>query len=303
MGLPDWISADESNFYTFNGNGFISRIGKTPIDDDYVCEAPISSSDLPQLVELWRLQDCLLGRLKVSECEVRLIKSKKEGPQPARVAHYCRTSAVGSILENGLKLCAISAANDPTEGKCFANFLKCDKEGEESMLALQCSFSKRIDDLNQFRLYGRDVDTKREGTGTCLVFGMDLFVNDRASDASVICSTPTKNKLVGNQENKLPLYWVLYYDPVSDVFYHTPAQRENVLGNVKHWHSVQSTKAEKDAVFDLLKKIQTVFRSLAKKENSRRLAWRLMIYLRHLIKDASYRDEQDAYSKTLSVWE
>lgn len=146
-----------------------------PRDGEFVFDNRITKKVLDKLVDLWRLQDCLLFRLRVSEDD--LVGTDF----PGKVAHYCRADVLPSILDEGLRLFSLYSANDPTEGKRFADFLgsgiagKRDWDRVEPMHTMQCSFSSRIDNLNQFRLYGRDTAIGAEGTGLCLVFNLDYF--------------------------------------------------------------------------------------------------------------------------------
>lgn len=285
--FPDF-RPDAFSLKKYSGGGF--NFSQELNDSDWVSCYSIPASTLKQLFKLWRLQDCLLSRLRVSARQLNAGTASADEP---RVAHYCKTSAVAPILKGGLKLCAVSASNDPTEGKCLAKFLDYTEETEEPMLALQCSFSKRVDDLNQFRLYGRDPNTKLEGTGSCFVLSMNYFDDSLVINTHVDCSNNSEHSHILNSECKLPLYWVLYYDAKSASFYHTPSQNELFVSDIESAQSSEAIVADNKAIYHLLNEIKVVFAELATSENSRRLAWQLTIYLRHLIKDAAFRDEQE----------
>lgn len=272
-----------------------------------------------KLAELWRLQIYLLNRLRVSKLD--------SIDEDRRVAHYCRTDVLPSILKDGMKLFSLSATNDPTEGKRFARFIghaidsRCDKKKNrgkefteyaenhpENMLALQCSFSSRVNDLNQFRLYGRDSVDGGEGTGLCLVFKMNYFDN-MCAPAIPTKESVDRNEMEKAEENEyslyegddvpyLPAYWVLYYDTQRDMFYYTPCQRERPFctdggrSDRDAMSIFRKARHNQEAIQKLLNKIKDVFADLvsltAEKEG-----WNLCVYLRHLIKDAAFRDEQE----------
>jgi len=293
----------------------------------YVHGERLSEEQLNKLVELWRLQDCLLFRLRVSKFDYDNTDFER------KVAHYCRADALPGILKDGLKLCSLSSANDTTEGKRFAFFVgraidpMFDEKGEkgkkfveyadnhaEDRLVLQCSFSTRIDDLNQFRLYGRDSVVGGEGTGLCLVLNMTYFANQYAdaipTDRSVYCRQIERanenfdNVLQRGVESdddgsRLPLYWVLYYDTNRDVFYYTPCLREMPFcinpGDKRNKRAAVIYKEARDnqqGLQKLMERVRNVFADLEKLE-VRDLGWDLCIYLRHLIKDAAFRDERE----------
>lgn len=284
-----------------------------PRDGEFVCDNCITKEVLGKLVDLWRLQDSLLFRLRVSEDD--LVGTDF----PSKVAHYCRADALPSILDEGLRLCALSSANDPTEGKRFADFLgsgiagKRDWDQVEPMLTMQCSFSSRIDNLNQFRLYGRD-SGGTEGTGVCLVFNLDYFdTRGKAPVPTTAAAKRHENKTLKHNEklliqqgvesrdngSRLPLYWVLYYDRKRNRFYHTPCQRERPFyvtpdkaTDGMSCSFYRNARRNQQGIQNLLERIRAVFTDL-KELNAIESGWNLCVYLRHLIKDAAFRDEQE----------
>lgn len=300
-----------------------SPIGGT----DFVHRQKISKIVLERLAELWRLQECLLLRLRVSEYDVENEDSRRT------VAHYCRANALSKIMDEGLRLCSLSSANDPTEGRRFAHFLQYGVEfaykgsrknlvkhaenHPERMLALQCSFTNRRDDLNQFRLYGRDAVSGIEGSGLCLIFNMGYFDN-RFADSVVTAEALSRYQKQISEENerlfrqegvysdydgsRLPLYWVLYYDSTRDMLYYTPCQRErpfctgqkrkDVIAASVCRYAYLDARRNQEGIKRLLQRVKEVFVELSRMD-AEEMGWDLCIYLRHLIKDAAFRDEQE----------
>lgn len=217
------------------------------------------------------------------------------------VAHYTSSDVFEILLSAGkeqlnpLKLCSLAAANDPTEGVVFAEFLQPECVSSlrtvSRLAALQISFSANIDSLNQFRLYGKK--NGEEGTGVCLVFNKDFFA--KSHEASLMVA---KSKDVTSEETtcaKLPLYWVLYYDRHTRRFYHTPAcvgiclNQQMDIQKLTESDTIQN-KLEK--IGQSLRRIQQLFHEIQTPE-IQEIALEMLIYLRHLIKDAAFMDEKE----------
>jgi hypothetical protein len=97
----------------------------------------------------------------------------------------------------------------------------------------------------------------------------------------------------------LPLYWVLYYDSKRKKFYHTPCQRERPFyvtpdkaTNGRSCCFYRNARSNQQGIQRLLEQIRVVFTDL-KELNAIELGWNLCVYLRHLVKDAAFRDEQE----------
>lgn len=216
---PDLHQVFKCRHYLNTANELAEKM-LDPQNKDKVFEELIGSGKLKhlnkkivdKLEDLWRLQICLLRRLRVSELDPT--------GEDRMVAHYCHEEASIKILKEGMRLVSLSGANDPTEGKRFFHFVRhiieqeCRKKGkssegfieytnnhEENMLALQSSFSNRVDDLNQFRLYGRDTKEGGEGTGICLVFKMRYFNNEDGQEI------PTSDSISRKDEKRAMEGW------------------------------------------------------------------------------------------------
>ena len=88
---------------------------------------------------------------------------------------------------------------------------------------VQTSFSRCIDSLTMFRLYGKNED--KEGTGVSLVFGKEFFDTtfqyNEVPFSSTIKGDSVSNNIQNNQ-NKQPLYYVLYYDEKTNEIVFNP---------------------------------------------------------------------------------
>lgn len=114
----------------------------------------------------------------------------KENTHETRVAHYT-TKKVAQILffdkyedddkkqkPSHFRLNSVTNSNDMQEGKTLFNYLfdnqKIRPQPEQFVAFVGC-FMFNHDNLNQFRLYGKDEETKLEGTGISIVMKPDFF--------------------------------------------------------------------------------------------------------------------------------
>ena len=101
------------------------------------------------------------------------------------IAHYTqkRTSQKMLFEEKKFRLYAADYLNDPTCGKILPKYLfegyKAEEEQSE-YITFAGSFSFNYDNLNQFRLYGKEKE--REGTGVSLVFNKTFFNEEFKQD-------------------------------------------------------------------------------------------------------------------------
>ena len=291
--------------YISNKQYIIQESGLWEYDSNfcYLLGKEVGSEDAKkisqQLKVLWTAQNEVLKTLRVSWDDITEV-----GYYRSQSSFEKMISGSEKKLPSMLKLCTVSGANDSLEGKICSKFLEVshDPTEQEAMLALQCSFSKRIGDLNQFRLYGKNAD-KEEGTGVCLVF-CEAFFTSRTDDSispisimrsGLISEKPEEKE---TQYPKLPLYWVLYYDHENKWFYHTPDRKENQFSlnsEPKESTHSRSTAPHPREALDALKVAYK--KCCDDKEEAQ--AWKLLIYLRHLVKDAAFRDEQELRMLTL----
>ena len=224
-----------------------------------------------------------------------------------QVGHYTSSMVFETLLQkqtetdghaNPLSLCSLAAANDPTEGTVFQAFLKQDclpsQRIQSHLAVLQASFSSAIDSLNQFRLYGKNKG--EEGTGLCLVFNRSFFA--KPGETSMIAVQKEEDDSSSGKETdmrrKLPLYWVLYYDCSSGRVHYTPACSEYSLNrdfNVCEDALKESERKKLQEIGKSLKNIRMLFECIS--EKAQKAALEMLIYLRHLVKDAAFKDEKE----------
>ena len=220
----------------------------------------------------------------------------------SKVAHYTRPQIAFDLFEgkkndkepSNFRLSTIRGVNDPTEGLVLNGYW--DQQGipetihtNDTATFISC-FTFNHDNLNQFRLYGKE--NGREATGVSLVFNKEFFSNQadtlefiagpsigpsRKSEQSNSNKTGkmgdgNKKKLIG----KSTLYRCIYLDPETgywtlaqrdkSTFYREDKEKETAENN---WieYSKKISKIEesfKDHLFDnndsILEKLKTIFK-------------------------------------------
>mgnify|MGYP000874041311 CR=1 FL=1 len=131
----------------------------------------------------------------------------------------------GNEIDSKMRLGSSTYMNDPSEGKALLDLLNQQDLGLENKAdsashnAFFTCFSSRVNDLNQFRLYGKEGDV--EASGCCLVFNKN---GDWLEEADVSASfhnpSPKKTRQDSDDQpkadstddkyEKLPLYQVAY---------------------------------------------------------------------------------------------
>ena len=199
--------------------------------------------------------------------------------------------------------------NDPTEGEGLLELLNLqDLELENkadcpAYNAFFTCFSSRVNDLNQFRLYGKENSV--EASGCCLVFNKSGdWLKEPDISASFRSFTNKQNKgfkesieadVAGSEDENLPLYQVAY------IAYHDEYIAEEKcgkwllnknklkfgirlkpVGKNPSWHQLRIDKLEK-ALMELMEKSNNI-----SDEDKKALE-----YIRYLFKDFAFRDEEE----------
>ena len=199
--------------------------------------------------------------------------------------------------------------NDPTEGEGLLELLNLqDLELENkaecpAYNAFFTCFSSRVNDLNQFRLYGKENGV--EASGCCLVFNKSGdWLKEPDISASFRSFTNKQNKgfkesieadVAGSEDENLPLYQVAY------IAYHDEYIAEEKcgkwllnknklkfgirlkpVGKNPSWHQLRIDKLEK-ALMELMEKSNNI-----SDEDKKALE-----YIRYLFKDFAFRDEEE----------
>ena len=198
--------------------------------------------------------------------------------------------------------------NDPTEGEGLLELLNLqDLELENkadcpAYNAFFTCFSSRVNDLNQFRLYGKENGV--EASGCCLVFNksgdwlkepdVSASFKSFANKQNEGFKEPIEVDVAGLEDENLPLYQVAYiaysdeYIAKEKCTIWLPDARRPKFGirlkpvgkNIK-WHKFR-IKELKAALWKLM--------NLSKIKNEDKKA---LEYIRYLFKDFAFRDEEE----------
>ena len=185
-----------------------------------------------------------IKKLSIYEYILLYFITFKEKDDVSKVAYYTNTVVLEKLIEDksSMRMSTLSKVNDPEEGKVLIKILsdyrnKNPKERDKQAIkeedneerdvdkdyVVQTSFSRCIDSLTMFRLYGKNED--KEGTGVSLVFGKEFFDTtfqyNEVPFSSTIKGDSVSNNIQNNQ-NKQPLYYVLYYDEKTNEIVFNP---------------------------------------------------------------------------------
>ena len=217
----------------------------------------------------------------------------------------------GNETASPMRLGSSTYMNDPSEGRGLLDLLNQqdleleNKADGASHNAFFTCFSSRVNDLNQFRLYGKEDGV--EASGCCLVFNKN---GDWLKEADV--SVPFRSLsqksgqnsdglpetgFSGDEYEKLPLYQVAYIaykdeyiaDKKCGIWF--PSQKEpkfgirlKPVGNEK-WHQFRLEKL-KEALEALIGFFED--KSAVSDDDKEALE-----YIRYLFKDFAFRDEEE----------
>ena len=199
--------------------------------------------------------------------------------------------------------------NDPTEGEGLLELLNLqDLELENkadcpAYNAFFTCFSSRVNDLNQFRLYGKENGV--EASGCCLVFNKNgdwLKEPDISSSFRSFTNKqnegfkePIEADVAGLEDKNLPLYqvaYIAYYDEyiakekcgkwLLNKNNQSFGIRLKPIGTNPSWHQFRIDKLE-EALMELIKKSNNI-----SDEDKKALE-----YIRYLFKDFAFRDEEE----------
>ena len=213
----------------------------------------------------------------------------------------------GNEIDIPMRLGSSTYMNDPSEGKGLLDLLNQqdleleNKTDGASHNAFFTCFSSRVNDLNQFRLYGKE--NGMEASGCCLVFNKN---GDWLKEADVSASFLSLSEMSDKDSDadapddkyeKLPLYQVAYIaykdeyieDKKCGIWF--PSQKEpkfgirlKPVGNEK-WHQFRLEKL-KEALEALIGFFE--YKSAVSDDDKEALE-----YIRYLFKDFAFRDEEE----------
>ncbi|UTG69959.1 sel1 repeat family protein [Neisseria subflava] len=218
---------------------------------------------------------------------------------------------VDSSKVSPMRIGSSTYMNDPTEGEGLLELLNLQDLELENKAdcpvynAFFTCFSSRVNDLNQFRLYGKENGV--EASGCCLVFNKsEDWLKDPNISASFGSFTDKLNEDfeesveadgADSEDENLPLYQVAYIAYQDEYIAKEKCSiwlqnknnskfgiRLKYFGN-KGWHECRIGKLE-----EALKQLIKTFKGKAKIDDEDRKA---LEYIRYLFKDFAFRDEEE----------
>lgn len=217
-----------------------------------------------------------------------------------QVAHYTKAQIAKKLLfENAIfRLSTVATANDTNEGNVLLNYLFSSRRRNHSSLELFDAFigcfTFNSDSLNQFRLYGKT--NGEEGTGVSIIIGKHFFNNYKRENIPYsLCG----GKLA---QYKLPLYRCIYIDPTTNYIVSVGQKEESsIYRDVLNISNGNKELAE-EVISNYRAYIQEIIDNVRIGLNNmksevlgldRTVVQRLLINLRYLCKNASYKEEQE----------
>ena len=234
------------------------------------------------------------------------------------LAHYTSPNVCHKLFGIGgnetaspMRIGSSTYMNDPSEGRGLLDLLNQqdleleNKADGASHNAFFTCFSSRVNDLNQFRLYGKEGGV--EASGCCLVFNKN---GDWLKEADV--SVPFRSLsqksgqdsdglpevgFSGDEYEKLPLYQVAYiaykdeYIAEKKCGIWFPSQKEPKFGirlkpvGNEEWHQFRLEKLKK-----ALEELIGFFKDKSAVSDDDKEA---LEYIRYLFKDFAFRDEEE----------
>lgn len=217
----------------------------------------------------------------------------------------------GNETASPMRLGSSTYMNDPSEGRALLDLLNQqdleleNKADGASHNAFFTCFSSRVNDLNQFRLYGKEDGV--EASGCCLVFNKNGDWLAEADVSAPFRSLPQKSGqdsdglpeagFSDDKYEKLPLYQVAYvaykdeYIAEKKCGIWFPSQKEPKFGirlkpvGNEEWHQFRLNKL-KEALEGLIGFFKD--KSAVSDDDKEALE-----YIRYLFKDFAFRDEEE----------
>ena len=258
----------------------------------------------------------------------------------SKVAHYSQPSTAFKLFgdeknnENpsNFRLSTIRGVNDPTEGLVLNDYW--DQQGipetihtNDTATFISC-FTFNHDNLNQFRLYGKE--NGREATGVSLVFNKEFF-SDQSDNLEFIAGPstepsskpeqikPNKTRKTENDNKKeligkSTLYRCIYLDPETgywtlaqrdkSTFYREDKDKDTAENNwIEYSKKILTIEGSfKDYLFNkndsILEKLKYIFKEyniygVEEKQKTLEAVRFILLPLQYLVKHIAFQEEQE----------
>ena len=264
------------------------------------------------------------GRLKENIAAVLAVLSIDPIEFDKPLAHYTSPTVCEKLLGIGqkqanqenivagkMRMNSSAYMNDPYEGKSLYDLLGIQEPDLENLSesnpynAFFACFSSRVNDLNQFRLYGKVGNV--EASGCCLVFNRrgnwirepDLDASfRRLNDQDGFTGSVVKETTAQRPSENLPLYQIAYIfyrdeytqDKEYDVMFDNPnfGVRLKPISDNQDWHEVRKAQFQ-TALIGLCDYFKDTKQNREESQENKAA----LEYIRYLFKDHAFRDEEE----------
>jgi lipoprotein NlpI len=232
-----------------------------------------------------------------------ILKLQVEDELEMPVSHYTKKDVSERLLfddypknndvRDYFRLYSVNTSNDPEEGKTLFRYLFSQENISskvEEFGAFAGCFILNNDSLNQFRLYGKTED-KEEGTGVSIALNKHFFEKEIKDGIDM----NLKNKKEGDSPNLSPLFHCIYIDPKTKKVISLGQKEEYVF--YRENKTKDSYQKYKKKIDETLKKISEELEQLKEQIKKKKLdsdiVYKLLLYLRYLVKHTAFRGEQE----------
>lgn len=221
------------------------------------------------------------------------------------INHYTTTTALQFMLDGSkIRETSLSNANDKVEGNVLPILLyknglpkTINCENNNIYVALQTSYSRNVNSLTMFRLYGKK--DNNEGTGVSLVFKKNFF---QTNPSSVRFDVDENN--VKSVDKRNPIFWILYYCKQRNILYYYPNEDPlkpfiidlNLKSKHLKWNCFFSAKdkqnmKQRNLVYSFCRLIKVIN---SETDNDKlKLAIEILYKLRYFIKLDDFSEEKE----------
>ncbi len=259
---------------------FMSSVSKNPLSDCYN--------------RIWFWTQTIIMMLMI-----------KDDDKINRFSHYVSRSDFMKLMngEYSIAKMPISETNDNKEGEVLSDIFKnnnvnCDMDYiDNNYIAIQTSFTCQEDNKEMFERYGKGKDEEKGGTGFSLVFNKTFFNTNMAAirdysdlllTSSISMKEKQRNLSLSFEEERDPLFWILYYDETKNrLFYYPDGDEINIYlkEDPECWNQYKNDKKKQIEnrllysfrnLFDIVKELKT--------DEEKKIATRILYQLRYCIK-------------------
>jgi tetratricopeptide (TPR) repeat protein len=290
------------------GNAF-EVCKKLPVNKD---TDPFFSKETEGIEDKEPYKDVYIQSLLIMKEVFVEMKDKKDDYENA-FAHYTKLDAARKLMEGekGLWLGISNTMNDPSEGRTLLEWLGIEqKKGalSDDYSAFLASFSFNTDNLNQFRLYGKNKEGK-EATGASIVVNKSFFKDtlDQIIYSMSNIENPKEETINTKIEERpqYPLFRCIYIDPKTGFVESIGHKDSYILMNenkddidackdrIKEYEKkIKERKENVQTKLDKLKKAIDKYRNEIEDWDDK-VVGRLLLNLRYLVKHVAFKEEQE----------